>query len=642
MRVSKKLGLAIIGGLLVTTAIGFQAASYEHHEGQETETLNAEFPAGIKGDRMRTYFDAYNARDPEAFRKWFFEHRSEMALSVESLDDLLKEFQRDLDMFGVWTISEVNEVQPNIFEVLAQEDGRGEWRKVIFVFEDTSPNKIGPMGIEHPPNRSPEMSFVSQEGDGPMELNPDLPPGIQGERMRGYFDAFDNKSQDEYRAWLLENRTEEALAVIPLDDRLEQFQMDLDNFGAWTNVHIEEVKPNVFEVLQQEADHGEWRKVLFVFEDNAPYKIGPMALMPAVAPGQVVNFDFPWNNLEEFIDQYRAQTSIPAVALGVMKDGWVVDIAAKGQRLVDGPEDIEPDDKFHWGSITKSVTGTMIGKLIEDGVLDWDTTVGEVLGDLEMRDEYRNAKLWQVMGHQARIPGYGNIDGDMVARFQAYSGSETERRAQFLADVLLEDPVRVGVYSNAGLTLAGYMAEVATGRTWQDLVQEHVFDAIGMATAGFGWPVTRDDPNQRHFGDPGNYEPQPDGAMEEIIKIMSPAGDVHSSIGDMLKYGQFHLDGMAGKDGYLKAETVQGLHTPRPGQEPVFGGHYTFGWGHFCMGLEDAGACQGHNGSAGTYFAEIQIYQEHNMVSAYFSNVQNPAEFYSMQVFRALYDRYSR
>ncbi|MCH8172878.1 MAG: hypothetical protein IIA70_06170, partial [Proteobacteria bacterium] len=206
MRVSKKLGLAIIGGLLVTTAIGFQAASYEHHEGQETETLNAEFPAGIKGDRMRTYFDAYNARDPEAFRKWFFEHRSEMALSVESLDDLLKEFQRDLDMFGVWTISEVNEVQPNIFEVLAQEDGRGEWRKVIFVFEDTSPNKIGPMGIEHPPNRAPAGSFVTQEGDGPielatgiegtspngpMELTTDLPPGIQGERMRGYFDAFD-------------------------------------------------------------------------------------------------------------------------------------------------------------------------------------------------------------------------------------------------------------------------------------------------------------------------------------------------------------------------------------------------------------------------------------------------------------------
>ncbi|MHA1543692.1 MAG: serine hydrolase domain-containing protein [Alphaproteobacteria bacterium] len=594
MKLSKKLGSALIGGLLVTTATGFQAASYEHHEAQETEGLNTELPADIKGDRMRAYFAAYENRDPEA-----------------------------------------------------------------------------------------------------------------------------------YRNWLLENRTEEALGMAPLDARVGQFQMDLDMFDIWTIGQVIEVDENTFEVLVKDNSHGEWRKVVFVFEEEAPFKIGPMALKPSMGPGKEVVFDFPWDNLGEFIDEYRAQSGIPAVALGVMKDGAVVDIAARGQRSLAGPEDfefiddkgekhgkppadgqfffkkngddeidealkkklaelgadtkfifkgegddeldevlkkkmtedgddvqfffmpendVELDDKFHWGSITKSVTGTMIGKLIEDGVLDWDTTVGEVLGDLEMRDEYKNAELWQVMGHQAGFPAYGNIDEDMAGRFQAYTGTETERRAQFIADLMLEEPVRVGVYSNAGLTVAGYMAEVATGRTWQDLVQEHVFDAIGMDTAGFGWPVTKDDPNQPqgHFGSPGNYQPQPDGAMETLIKIMSPAGDVHSSIGDLLKYGQFHLDGMNGKDGYLKAVTVQGLHTPQPGQEPVFGEQYTFGWGHFCMGLEDAGACQGHNGSGGTYFAELQIYSEHNMVSAYLSNVFNPAEFYSMEVFRAMFDRYSR
>ncbi|MEE8295202.1 MAG: serine hydrolase domain-containing protein [Sphingomonadales bacterium] len=513
MRLSKKLGSALVGGLLVTTAIGYQAASYEHHEGQETEALNTELPVGIKGDRMRGFFAAYENQDPEA-----------------------------------------------------------------------------------------------------------------------------------YRNWLLENRTEEALGMAPLEARVGQFEMDLEDFGKWTILQVEEVQPNMFEVLVQEADHGEYRKVIFVFDDTAPFKIGPMGLQPSMGPGQEVNFDFPWDNLGEFIDEYRAQSGILGVALGVMKEGVVVDIAARGQRLVGGPEDVELDDKFHWGSITKSVTGTMIGKLIEEGVLDWDTTVGEVLGELEMRDEYRNAKLWQVMGHQARIPGYGNIDQDMAARFMAYTGTETERRGQFLADVLMEEPVRVGVYSNAGLSLAGYMAEVATGRTWQDLVQEHVFDAIGMATAGFGWPVTQEDPNQPqgHFGGPGKYEPQPEGAMETLIKIMAPAGDVHSSVGDLLKYGQFHLDGMNGKDGYLKATTVQGLHTPQPGQEPAFGEDYTFGWGHFCQGLEDAGACQGHNGSGGTYFAEVQLYLEHNMVSAYFTNVFNPAEFYSGNVFRAMFDRFSR
>jgi len=278
--------------------------------------------------------------------------------------------------------------------------------------------------------------------------------------------------------------------------------------------------------------------------------------------------------------------------------------------------------------------------LIEEGYLDWNTTVGEVLPDMKMRDEYRNATLWQVMSHQARIPSYANIDMSTEERFRKYTGNETERRRQFIEEMLLEEPEQVGVYSNAGLTLAGYMAEKVTGRTWEDLVQEHVFDAIGMETAGFGWPVG-DEP-RGHFGRPDHYVPQPEGAMEIVLKVMAPAGDVHSSIGDMLKYGQFHLDGMNGKDGYLKAATIRKLHTPMPGQEPAFGEDYTFGWGHFCPGLEDAGRCQGHNGSAGTFFAEIQIYFDHNMVSAYMSNAFIPAEMYAPKIFRAMYDKYSK
>ena len=490
---------------------------------------------------------------------------------------------------------------------------------------------------------------VSQESEEVAEYVTELPAGVKGDRMRAYFAAYDHEDPEEYATWLRENRTEEAFGMAPLEARVGQFEMDLEMFGKFTIGQVLEVEPNMFEVLVQDNDHGQWRKVVFVFEDRPPYKIGPMALEPSLGPGQEITLDFAWNNLEDFVDEYRARTGIPAIALGVMKDGAIVGIAAKGQRNLNGPEDVEIDDKFHWGSLTKSVTGTMLGKLIEDGILDWDTTVGEVLGDMEMRDEYRDAKLWQVMSHQAGFPQYGNIGPEMAERFQGYRGTETERRAQFVADVLMEDPLgapgEVGAYSNAGLTVAGFMAEVATGRSWQQLVQQHVFDAIGMATAGFGWPVTKDDPNQPqgHFGSgPDNYEPQPEGAMETLIKVMSPAGDVHSSIGDMLKYGQFHLDGMAGKDGYLKAETVQGLHTPRPGQNPLSGEQYTFGWGHHCPGLEDVGACQRHNGSGGTYFAELQLYTGQNIAAAYFANVLEPAEFYSKDIFRALFDRYAR
>ena len=43
-----------------------------------------------------------------------------------------------------------------------------------------------------------------------------------------------------------------------------------------------------------------------------------------------------------------------------------------------------------------------------------------------------------------------------------------------------------------------------------------------------------------------------------------------------------------------------------------------------------------------TYFAELQLYPDQNMAAAYFANVLEPAEFYSKDVFRALFDRYAR
>jgi CubicO group peptidase (beta-lactamase class C family) len=37
------------------------------------------------------------------------------------------------------------------------------------------------------------------------------------------------------------------------------------------------------------------------------------------------------------------------------------------------------DDRWHLGSCTKSMTASLAAMLIEDGLLRWDTTVGEIL-----------------------------------------------------------------------------------------------------------------------------------------------------------------------------------------------------------------------------------------------------------------------
>lgn len=463
-------------------------------------------------------------------------------------------------------------------------------------------------------------------------------------RINAYFDAYKGHDPDAYAAWLKDNRTEEAFSMAPLDARLEMYNFDAERWGGLDVGQVEFPEPFLGVGEAQPNNGGLPIRVMFQFEDSPPYRIGPMSIGIAIdLPGE-------WSSLDDFTRQLLTITGVPAFAIGVMKDGRIVAQSVQGVRQIGSGDAVQADDTFHWGSITKSVTGTMIGKLIENGVLGWNTTVAEVLDDIAMRDEYRGATLSQLMSHEAGIPEYANFTPESVEQILAASAGDswTDKRRAFVAQVLMEEPLAppgdIHAYSNAGITIAGYMAEVLTGKSWQDLVQEHVFDPAGMTTAGFGWPATPDRPERPrgHFGDSQeNYEVMQFGQMDELVYIIAPAGNVHSSIADLLRYGNMHLQGMNGSDGYLSSETISQLHTPREDSVAWGAGFYTFGWGHDqCRHFVGEPMCHAHNGGAGSFYAELKIIPEHNMVLAYMANAAEPSEAVSQEVLAAIYERH--
>ncbi len=465
-------------------------------------------------------------------------------------------------------------------------------------------------------------------------------------RISEWFDAHQQINPDAYAAWLEKNRTGEALSMAPIEARLEMYSFDAGRWGGLQGSKIEFPEPFLGVGEAQPVSGGMPIRVIFQFEDTAPYRIGPMVI------GVAVDIPEEWASLDELTRSLLKSTGVPALAIGVMQDGKVVDQTVQGVRQLGSAEQVSPGDTFHWGSIAKSVTGTMIAKLIEDGVLDWDSTIGEVLKDVPMRNEYRHATLSQLMSHEAGIQQYENFTAETVEEILAAAEGNTwtAKRGAFVARALMEEPLappgEVHAYSNAGITIAGYMAEVTTGRSWNELVEEHVFRPLGMTSAGFDWPAADDRPDQPrgHFGDnPENYQVMEPGQMVELLNLLAPAGNVRSSLEDLMRYGNFHLQGMTGQDGYLKAGTVQRLHTPRADSVPWGGSFYTFGWGHNeCLNFYDAPDCQAHNGGAGSFYAEIRILPGRNMVLAYMANAAEPSEAISQDVLAAVYERFAR
>ncbi len=54
-------------------------------------------------------------------------------------------------------------------------------------------------------------------------------------------------------------------------------------------------------------------------------------------------------------------------------------VAAAGVRIRGGDAPVTPDDLWHMGSNTKAMTATLAARLVEQGVIGWDSTIGTVL-----------------------------------------------------------------------------------------------------------------------------------------------------------------------------------------------------------------------------------------------------------------------
>jgi CubicO group peptidase (beta-lactamase class C family) len=321
-------------------------------------------------------------------------------------------------------------------------------------------------------------------------------------------------------------------------------------------------------------------------------------------------------SLADLITGLRKENKLVGLAAIVMVDGKIMASAAHGERKIRSGVPIELGDRWHLGSITKSITATMIARLVESGQMKWTDTIGERFSEASIHADWKPVTLQQLLTHTSGAPA--NFAFGVRLKKPALGPECTRERRQAVIDVMAEKPAQPPgekfAYSNVGYAIAGAMAESATGVSWEDLVKREVFEPLELKDAGFGPPKspskTLDQP-RGHHGKSGWKTSANDD--EDNTPIIGPAGTIHMTLGNLCQYATEHLRGELGAGKLLAAETYKRLHTPKLHE-------YACGWVVKQPTDEIPDTVYWHNGSNTMWYALVVFIPGKNMVVAVTAN----------------------
>lgn len=192
-------------------------------------------------------------------------------------------------------------------------------------------------------------------------------------------------------------------------------------------------------------------------------------------------------------------------------------------------------------SASKWVSAVAIARLVDEGLLRWDTTVGSLMP--EAPKDKHPITLAQLFSHTSGLAGgEGGCLGDQSTTLAACA-------AALLAAPLARAPGTCFSYGGGSMQVAGRMAELATGQSWDALFIARVVTPLGLTATDYGFNSTA----------PG------------YVSVPNPriAGGVRSTARDLARIAQlFAQDGAFGGAQLLAPATVAYMMTDRTGGVP--------------------------------------------------------------------------
>ncbi len=267
-------------------------------------------------------------------------------------------------------------------------------------------------------------------------------------------------------------------------------------------------------------------------------------------------------SFSERVDALLQASSDFSGAVLLAQDGQVIYSQQFGMANVEQGVALSKSTLFPVASITKSFTAILVMQLVEEGLLDMDNTIAEVLPELAIPRANR-ITIADLLRHTSGLPidPASSYEESAAAADLIHSLCTTTRtyskRGQFR-------------YSNVDYWVLGLVIEKFRGASWAEVLQSRILDPLGMTQTGFlrlSEPV--DGLALGYQRSQEGWIPAPVFHIENIYA----AGQMYSTPNDLLK-----LDQALYTDQLLQAATIDLMYTSHPEHGYVAFGSWAYNY----------------------------------------------------------------
>ena len=262
--------------------------------------------------------------------------------------------------------------------------------------------------------------------------------------------------------------------------------------------------------------------------------------------------------LDTLIRDGMSTYHVPGIAVGIWNDGKE-ELGGWGVTNVDHPLTVDGDTLFQIASITKTITATVIMRLVDQGKIDLTAPVRRYIPSFKLKDE--SAASRATVKHL--VTHTGGWLGDSFRDF----GNGNDALAKYVEGMVeLEQLTPLGEiwhYSNSSFTVLGRIIEVATGKTYEEATRELLFTPLGMDHSVFN--AAEAIVHRTAVGHQIRDEAPKVVTPWAFPRAATPVGGVVSTVRDLLRYARFHLGDGTAPNGtrLLPRATLDLMRTPQ-------------------------------------------------------------------------------